>query len=104
MWRWLLALGCLGCAIDRTGGAPLDGDVGELDAGPTGIDAGPSGIDSGPAPADTGVDASVPPDSCRLVTFHRDADGDGRGDPASTMASCAMPPCYVTDATDCDDS
>jgi hypothetical protein len=40
------------------------------------------------------------------LTWHRDSDGDGFGDPASTVmsTSCSAPPGYVLDATDCDDA
>ena len=36
-------------------------------------------------------------------TWYADADGDGHGDAASTVASCDAPAGYVADATDCDD-
>ncbi len=38
-------------------------------------------------------------------TFHRDADGDGFGDPAGEVRmACALPPGFVENATDCDDA
>ncbi|MFN8154625.1 MAG: MopE-related protein [Bacteroidia bacterium] len=36
-------------------------------------------------------------------TFYEDADGDGYGNPASTVQDCVMPFGYVTSSTDCDD-
>jgi hypothetical protein len=36
--------------------------------------------------------------------WHRDADGDGYGDPADAQAACAQPTGYVLDAGDCDDT
>jgi hypothetical protein len=43
---------------------------------------------------DAGVDAEV---------FHPDADGDGFGDPTTSLESCSVPNGHVTDGTDCDD-
>jgi parallel beta-helix repeat protein len=43
-------------------------------------------------------------DGIANVTFYRDADGDGYGDPAATVLACATPPGYVSDHTDCDDA
>ncbi|UCD34219.1 MAG: hypothetical protein JSU90_07905, partial [Nitrospiraceae bacterium] len=37
-------------------------------------------------------------------TYYKDADGDGYGDLADTVLSCDVPPGYVLDDTDCDDS
>ncbi len=37
-------------------------------------------------------------------TFHRDQDGDGFGNAAVSVAACAAPAGYVSDATDCNDA
>jgi len=39
-----------------------------------------------------------------LSLFHPDADGDGFGDPATSIEGCEAPDGYVDDGTDCDDS
>jgi hypothetical protein len=41
---------------------------------------------------------------CTAVLYHRDADGDGYGDPASAIQSCNQPAGYVVDGSDCTDS
>ncbi|WP_169791545.1 hypothetical protein [Sandaracinus amylolyticus] len=40
---------------------------------------------------------------CETQIFHRDADGDGFGNPAQTIGACDRPTGYVIDASDCDD-
>ena len=56
-----------------------------------------------PTPDDTGapVDTAAP---CTPERFHRDADGDGFGDPFMAVEGCPAPAGYVSDATDCDDA
>ncbi|MBN8616634.1 MAG: putative metal-binding motif-containing protein [Deltaproteobacteria bacterium] len=87
-------------------------DVGALDAfGGMGADAPlpdafmPMGTDAGALP-DVFVeplDAYAPPDACTPSTFYVDGDGDGHGDPATTVLGCVMPAGAVTLADDCDD-
>ncbi|MBL8615836.1 MAG: putative metal-binding motif-containing protein [Deltaproteobacteria bacterium] len=36
--------------------------------------------------------------------WHRDADGDGFGDPGAAIRACLQPAGFVADATDCDDA
>ncbi|MFH1465208.1 MAG: putative metal-binding motif-containing protein [Pseudomonadota bacterium] len=43
------------------------------------------------------------PDIGGQPTWYADADGDGFGDAADTVVSCAAPAGYVADDTDCDD-
>ncbi len=47
--------------------------------------------------------AAFDADAIDLVTWHRDADGDGFGDAALTLQACRAPAGWVADATDCDD-
>lgn len=41
---------------------------------------------------------------CPETTWYRDLDEDGFGDPNVTQLSCAQPPGYVFDGSDCDDT
>ena len=50
---------------------------------------------------DGGTDES---DAIDAELWHRDADGDGYGDPSVTTPSCSEPAGYGMDDTDCDDS
>jgi hypothetical protein len=38
------------------------------------------------------------------TTWYEDIDGDGYGDPTSTVDECSAPAGYVSDATDCEDA
>jgi hypothetical protein len=56
-------------------------------------------------------DATSCPNGCCVggactakTTYYQDADGDGYGTPASTLAACAKPTGYVSNAQDCCDS
>lgn len=57
-------------------------------------------------PDDAGTDAGPMPeeDGCVPVTLHRDADGDGRGDPDVTTTACPGLAGHVENADDCDDT
>ena len=43
-------------------------------------------------------------DGVTTTVFYADADGDGLGDPGVSVMDCAVPPGYVNNARDCDDS
>jgi concanavalin A-like lectin/glucanase superfamily protein len=44
------------------------------------------------------------PKLTNAIAWHRDADGDGHGDPGVNEAACVQPSGYVSDADDCDDT
>jgi len=112
--------------IDEDGGtvwyADLDGD-GAGDAGTVHISCtAPSDYVSTPFDCDD-TDATVRPggteicndvdDDCDTevdeaatdaLVWHQDLDGDGFGDPGTTLAACTLPSGHVADGTDCDDA
>ena len=53
---------------------------------------------------DNDCDGEIDEDPVDGTTFHVDADGDGRGDPAAPVVTCALRDGLVDDATDCDDA
>ncbi|MGE0867843.1 MAG: lectin-like protein [Kofleriaceae bacterium] len=55
----------------------------------------------GDASADQPSDQSLPDAPCE--TWYLDSDGDGHGDPATTMTACTQPASYVLTSDDCDD-
>lgn len=53
---------------------------------------------------DQDCDGLVDEDATDLGSFYLDDDGDGYGDPASTLDACERPDGYVDNSDDCDDS
>lgn len=72
------------------------------DAG-TAPDASAAATDAAPVNAPpVAPDSSPPP--CTPMTWYRDADSDGFGDPTAQVASCSAPAGYVAGGEDCYDS
>ncbi|MDY6836849.1 MAG: putative metal-binding motif-containing protein [Thermodesulfobacteriota bacterium] len=46
----------------------------------------------------------VTDENCAIITYYRDADGDGYGDPMDSTTGTTPPSGYVADSSDCDDS
>ncbi|MES2640058.1 MAG: putative metal-binding motif-containing protein [Myxococcota bacterium] len=53
---------------------------------------------------DQDCDGALDEDAVDAATYYADADADGFGDPAVSMAACDVPSGYGTDARDCDDT
>ncbi len=53
---------------------------------------------------DEDCDGLLDEEAVDSLTWHRDADEDGYGDPASLVFACSLPQGAVFDATDCDDA
>ena len=96
-WNW----GCAGGNAENDTRDPFGtsfdttGAVVETDDDPTAA--------SSPSTGGEEVDTENDTD-CIPVTWYRDADGDGRGDPEVSMVACTAPPGYVGPADDCDDT
>ena len=52
---------------------------------------------------DDDCDGSTDEDATDASTYYQDSDGDGYGDPYSSVQACDQPPAYVGNAADCDD-
>jgi hypothetical protein len=68
--------------------------------------AGISGVKTaaGPGSLDYWIIKLYPDEACPLQTWYADADGDGYGNAADTLAACSVPPGYVANDLDCDDA
>jgi MYXO-CTERM domain-containing protein len=53
---------------------------------------------------DNDCDGTIDIGASDASTWYADTDGDTYGDPANTVAECALPAGYVADSTDCDDT
>ena len=53
---------------------------------------------------DEDCDGSVDESAVDMTVWYPDADGDSYGNPRLPISSCAQPPGYLTDNTDCDDA
>jgi Lamin Tail Domain/Putative metal-binding motif len=54
--------------------------------------------------ADNDCNGTIDDDATDASTWYEDADEDGYGLASSSTTACELPPGYVSDATDCDDS
>ncbi|MFH1465398.1 MAG: putative metal-binding motif-containing protein [Pseudomonadota bacterium] len=52
---------------------------------------------------DQDCDGTADDSAIDALTWYRDLDGDGYGDPATTSTACTAPTGYTSDASDCDD-
>jgi len=98
---FFVLFGLFGCFVPDKDG---DGISNDADCDPNSI-ANACG-DTAPL-VDTAepVDTAPPVDTdCESVTWYRDGDGDGYGNPAVTTEVCARPDGYVVDDTDCNDA
>ncbi len=73
-------------------------------------DCDDSAVDVSPAATehcdgrDENCDGNTDNGSIDAPSWFADTDGDGFGNPASSIAACTAPPSFVADTTDCDDS
>lgn len=83
----------------------LDSD-GDGDPDSTDCNSSDPGVYTGATEVCDGVDndCSGSVDEGVSTTYFEDADGDGFGDPTSSMEDCTVPSGYTADATDCDDT
>jgi hypothetical protein len=90
--------GSTGYADDDADGYPACEDCDDSDA------ASHPGAEELCDGRDNDCDGTVDDDASDASTWYTDADGDGRGDPATGTRTCTPSAGSVTDATDCDDN
>ncbi len=99
---------------DTTGGTTVDPDN-DGDGSPASEDCDDTDADVSPLRTevcdgkDNDCDGAIDDDDTSLdvstgSTFYADSDGDGFGNPASTIAACGVPSEYVGNSGDCDDT
>jgi hypothetical protein len=99
---WQLTLG--GDLTDQLYDCIQTSDGGYLVIGYSG--SGISGVktDPGYAGGDYWIIKLYPDEACPLQTWYADGDGDGYGNAADTLTACSVPPGYVANNLDCDDT
>jgi len=108
LMRTLVFLLLAACAPEPTPPAPLpDADA---DGVWDGADCAPDDPEVHPRAdercngQDDDCDGRIDEAAVDPLRFHRDADRDGFGNPAASVAACSAPPGHVADGTDCDDT
>jgi large repetitive protein len=76
-------------------------DSSDCDDGDSGTYPGATEICDG---VDNDCDGAVDDSPIGVATWYPDSDGDGYGDPSSSVDSCTAPSGWVADNSDCDDS
>ena len=91
-------------ATDRKVDGDGDGATSDVDCDDTNPAIHPGAAEDTCNDRDDDCDGDRDEDAPGALTWYRDADGDGFGDPSAPMTGCEPPSGYVADATDCDDS
>jgi len=81
--------------------APSDHVADGTDCGPADATIHP-GADETCDGVDEDCDIQIDEDPIDPTTWYDDTDGDGYGDPGTTVEACDAPTAFVADATDCD--
>jgi hypothetical protein len=97
-WFFLscLSLAAVGCASDDDGDGFSDKDCDDNNAT---VNPDADEVCDG---LDNNCDGRV--DEGLILEYYADLDGDGYGDPLTTVSACTLPDGYVKTAGDCDDA